>query len=334
MQKRSFALFSVLAAIVLIAAACGQKSGASTSMTGSAPQSLASDSGTGFNILHNLGLYIEKDGSLVYKEALTLGEKLSIIGEQQKKTIVNSTAVREYFPVRRETGQEGWARSEYVIAGSTLGVTIQEEAMIYSQPKNEAATVNVLPKLCILALAPNSETGNFVMATTVEPENDLLKQNIYLRKEAVSTAADDVSCTILYTLALESKNAKQRETFLKSAQTDYPSSAFAPLVTRYLEALTLPDAGKSTETYEAAMTATDNNVNVRTIPDEEFGTVIGTLKLDATVETTNKTTDTYTIEETTANWYKIKSPTGWVFGGFLKDSEESGSGEEAPSGEG
>jgi hypothetical protein len=332
LKRPSLAILAL--AVMVIATACGQKNDAPAAMTGKAPASLAADSAAGFNILHKLSLMTEKDdGSLAFKEALTLGEKLAVLAEPVKKMDPYAKAEKDFLKVKRESGTEGLARADYIVTKSTLGVIVAEDSMIYSQPKNESATVDVLPNLCIIAVSNDFTSQNFVLASAVEPVKGTLRKNVYLRKESISTSAEDASSAILFFLARKSDNSKQRETLLKSAQTDYPGSVIAPMITKYLNALTLPDAGKPTETYETSMTVIEDSVNVRSIPDEDFGAVTGTLKKDATVGTLKRTVDTYTIKDDTAPWYKISAPEGWVFGKYLEeesDAEGMGDFEDTP----
>jgi hypothetical protein len=324
MQKRTSAVFLAIVAVLIGLAACGPKTQTTAAAGGKAPETVSADANTGFVIYNKAYLFVEKDGALAYKETFTLGEKVAVLGESQKKKDPYSKTDKDFIPVRAESGdsknpREGWARSDYVVPNSVLGVIVAEEALIYSQPKNESATTETLPILTILAVSADFDSQNFVKVTAVNPANSYLKKDIYLRKEAISTSAADPACAILLILAQKSTVAKQRDEMLNNAKTDYPGSVFAPLVTQYLNATTLPDAGKATEAYDAVFIVNDNDVNVRSLPDETFGAIVTTLKKEQTVQSEKRTTETYTIGDATERWYKIKTPAGWVYGKFLQE---------------
>jgi hypothetical protein len=61
-----------------------------------------------------------------------------------------------------------------------------------------------------------------------------------------------------------------------------------------------------------------DKVNVRAAPDEKNGEVVAQVNSSDRVEILEKTLDSYTIKDQAAPWYRIKDPSGWVFGAFLK----------------
>jgi hypothetical protein len=148
----------------------------------------------------------------------------------------------------------------------------------------------------------------------------ILQKETFIRNEGLSTSAADVQTAVLFQLAAQSKNAKQKEALLRSAVTDHPGSAFMAQVEEALAALTASST-KATERFFATLVASNDNVNVRSEPDENTGTVVAKLSAGQQVEVEEKTVESYTVGEQSASWYRIQEPAGWVCGAFLKAVE-------------
>jgi hypothetical protein len=280
-------------------------------------EGLVADDKSGFVILGALPLWDITEGQLKWKDNLQIGEKLSLTGSSQKAS--QSGKERDFLQVRRDSGKEGWARADYVIPRSMLAVITAEEAILYTQPKNTSPTGKSLPRMTILAIHRDSAAEAFLRISAVDAEQ-VLQKELFIRNEGLSTSAADVQSAVLFQLAAQAKNAKQKEALLRSAVTDHPGSAFIAQVEEALAALAAPSS-RATEGFFATLVASNDKVNVRSQPDETSGAVVGQLSAGQQVEVEEKTVESYPIGEQNAPWYRIREPAGWVYGAFLKAEE-------------
>ncbi len=136
-------LFSVLAALVG-AAAFAQGNGTF--------QGLGANEG--FVILNDLSLYVEKSGSLEYKEAMVIGDKVAVLGRVTKFKLDGKE--RDFIKVKAASGTEGWARASYVVQNAGLAVVRVEKSSIYSEPRVVKMTGNSISKMTIVAVLKDS----------------------------------------------------------------------------------------------------------------------------------------------------------------------------------
>ena len=303
-------------ALVLFIAGC-QKAPAPSSTP--AAKADVADAQSGFVILAGLGLADITDGAVKYVDSLTLGEKVSLTGQARKAGPAGSE--RDFVEVRRESGKAGWARADYVVASSMLGVVTADGAVIYSEPKNTGATAKIVPKLSILAIHAETAGQAFIRITTYDPAAKVLSHDVYMKNEGVSTRGEDVQSAILLLLAAASDKPTQKRAFLQSAAKDYPGSMFITQVEDSIAALNAPPPSRETEKFFASMASTADAVNVRDAPDETTGKVVATLANGQAVDVEEKTVESYTVLDKTAPWYRIKEPAGWVFGAWLSTGE-------------
>jgi hypothetical protein len=322
-MKRFLVLFLALSAL-LLPSSCEKKisdivkqTAEATGLAGAAETGLVSDDKSGFVILAALPLWDIVEGQTKWKETLQIGEKLSLLGTSLKAT--QSGKERDFLQVRRDSGKEGWARTDYVIPKSMLAVITAEEVILYAQPKNTSPTGKALPRMTILAIHRDTAAEAFLRISAVDAEQ-ILQKEVFIRNEGLSTSADDVQTAVLFQLAAQSKNAKQKEALLRSAVTDHPGSAFLAQVEEALAALTASST-RATERFFATLVASSDKVNVRSEPNESTGAVVGQLAAGQEVEAEEKTVESYTIGEQNASWYRIREPAGWVYGAFLKTVE-------------
>jgi hypothetical protein len=309
-------------ASVFLLAACGQNKSPGVSEGGQ--KAISSDASSGFCIFDGLPLDVEKEnGTLAYKSALTLGDKVTILGEPVEKTDPHFQGGKKFFfNVRLDNGNEGWVRQDFIVPNSLLAVVTSDEAVIYTQPKNTAATAKTLKKPAVIAVFRETPGQAFVKTAFYDTVTPLYLMNVYIRSEDISTNPDDVESAILVYLAGKSKNDKQKKIFLESAKRDYPSSVFASMVAKLLAALESPNAGLSTEPFAAILEASVQEADVYSLPDEEIGNIVRTLKKGEAVHVVEKTVENFTIGQMNAPWYKIDDPAGWVFGGYLQEKLE------------
>jgi uncharacterized protein YgiM (DUF1202 family) len=315
-MKRSWMLL-VLAGLVLIAVSC-QKTTTTATTT---PAALTADAKAGFVIRAGEGIWDIQDGVAKWADSLLLGEKLALTGQTNKAAPAGGQQ-RDYVEVKRDSGKTGWARTDYVISNCTLGVVGNEEAVLYTEPKNTAATGTSIPKLTIIAIHAEGATAPYVKVTWFNPTSLVLSKGVYIRGDVVSQKPDDVQSIILLQLAQASTNPKQQQALLASAQKDYPGSAFITQIEDALAGLApVATMAPATEKFFATLVSTDDKVNVRDTPDETAGTVVTQLTKGQKVEVEEQTKDSFTVNGQSAPWYKIKDPAGWVFGALLAPEE-------------
>lgn len=283
------------------------------------PQSVVADAKSAFVIMADLPLFGMEQGALVPRGTLPIGEKLALLGQPTKA--IQAGKERDFVPVKRDSGVEGWVRADLVISKSILAVVTTDTAAIYEAPNNTAATTSTIPRLSIVAIA--SETGGmtFIRVTGFDAAAKILLRNVYLRNEGVSSNPDDVQAAILLQLAAASKNLTQQRAFLTSAIKDHPGSLFIPELDAALTALTTPrpapPAQRTTEPAAGVMVTSADGVSVFDAPDEKMGKLVSTLPKGRNVDILEKTVDSFAVGGNNAPWFRIREPAGWVFGASL-----------------
>jgi len=205
----------------------------------SGPRAIVADAHSAIVIVPQLPLWAMTAGGLVQTgDTIPIGEKLAIIGAAQQ--LVQGGKERDYQHVRRQSGAEGWVRSDDVVARAILAVVTTDDAVIYSAEANSAATTESIPRLTVVAI--HSETGGmpFIRVSCLDPVSKTMLRHVALRNEGVSANPSDVQAAILLQLANASRNQKQQKAFLTSAIKDYPDSLFMPDLQAALSALTAP----------------------------------------------------------------------------------------------
>ena len=211
--------------------------------------SVVADAKSAFVIMADLPLYSMEQGALTVRGTLQIGEKLDLLGQPTKA--FQARKERDFVPVRRVSGKEGWVRADLVIAKSILAVVTTDAAAIYEAPYNTAATTSTIPRLTIVAISSETAGLTFIRATGFDAAAKLLLRNVYLRNEGISSNPDDVQAAILLQLAAASDSASQQRAFLTSAIKDHPGSLFIPELNAALSALTAPRPAPPAQTEPA-----------------------------------------------------------------------------------
>ena len=207
--------------------------------------SVVADAKSAFVIMADLPLYGLEQGTLAVRGTLQIGEKLTLLGQPTKA--FQAGKERDFVPVRRESGKEGWVRADLVISKSILAVVTTDTAAIYEAPHNTAATASTIPRLSIVAISSETAGLTFIRVTGFDTAAKILLRNIYLRNEGVSSNPDDVQAAILLQLASASASLTQQRAFLTSAIKDHPGSLFIPELNTALAALTAPRPAPAAE---------------------------------------------------------------------------------------
>ncbi|MGA2762476.1 MAG: hypothetical protein ABSG17_03860 [Spirochaetia bacterium] len=202
------------------------------------PEAAIADAKSCFSLFADLPLWEASGTDLVQKGSIQVGEKLALLG--QTKRVTQGGKERELLRVRRDTGAEGWVREDYVASNAILAVVTSNDAVIYSVPRNTAATTATIPPLTVLVIHSDSGGMPFIRVSAYDPVQKVLLRGVYLRNEGVSARPDDVQAAILLQLAASSKSPKQQQAFISSGIKDYPQSLFLPQLQDALDALTTP----------------------------------------------------------------------------------------------
>lgn len=205
------------------------------------PPAAVADAKSCFSLMQDLQLWQITGTSLTQIGSIQVGEKMSLLGETKRVTLGGKE--RELLRVRRDTGTEGWVQSDSVVSNAILAVVTTDDAVIYSVPRNTAATTASIPRMTVLAIHSDSGGMPFIRVNAFDPQQKVLLREVYLRNEGVSARPDDVQAAILLQLAGDSKSPKQQEAFLRSAIKDYPGSLFMPELQEALNALQAPQQG-------------------------------------------------------------------------------------------
>jgi hypothetical protein len=202
------------------------------------PPAAVADAKNCFSLMQDLPFWNVSGAGLAQAGSIQVGEKLALLG--QSRRAMQGGKERVFLHVRRDTGTEGWVRSDYVVSNAILAVVTSDDAVIYSVPRNTAATTATIPRTTVLVIYSDSGGMPFIRVSAYDPQQKVLLKEVYLRNEGVSARPDDVQAAILLQLASDSKNSKQQEAFLTSAIKDYPGSLFMPQLQEALNALQAP----------------------------------------------------------------------------------------------
>lgn len=267
----------------------------------------------GYVLMQDLALWQDEfGGKLKFQEALTLGDKVALLGQTAKFT--QDGREREYVKIRSLSGKEGWARSSYVASNATLAVVKVPKTLIYSEPRDVKVTSRTLGYMVLVAVFRDGGADGFVKIGGYDPGSDTLIDGVYVSRDDLTFDDFDINALVLYRVAMGMKNAELRRNLLTVAQTKYGKTIF---MDKIQAALNPESQAKALVAAGGKYIVNDNNVNLRSAPDEKGGSVLKTLAKDTVVEVVQASAAAYTVGGATAQWFKLKDPEGWVFGAFL-----------------
>ncbi len=275
-------------------------------------------------LLNNLPLWQDQGQTLTWVENLTIGDTVVLLNRtakfKQDKTDKTDKTERDFTRVRAPDGKEGWTRSNLIVSKASLAVVKADKAIVYSEPRDVKITSKFISAMTIVAVMQDGSTGEFAKVQAYDnAQGALFTDATFVSAGDLTTADADVNAVILYTVAAATKSQDIKKNLLKVAITKYGASLFLPK----LQAASgiSPTAPKETITASGFYVVNDNNVNVRSAPDETNGQVVTQVAKDTRVEVLEMTTQTYTVGGQTAAWFHIKDPSGWVFGSFLTPAQ-------------
>jgi hypothetical protein len=262
----------------------------------------------------------EESDKTKWTAGIPLGEKVSV-GKNRRLTFGGDEKVYDFVEVRRDDGKEGFSFATQIAADGNLAVVVDEKANLYDSPKDSGVTGNIISRKTVVVFFPKTETGGFVEFKAYDPIADRNRQS-FIQLSSLSRKDSDIQSSILLQLAQPLKNEgtekNRKDALLKTAMERYPDSAFSAEIER----LANPNAAAVIETQSVSngfMTVIDNNVNIRDVPDQFGGRILGQLAKSIVVTVSEQTVHKSTVDGKENHWYHITEPVeGWVFGSFLE----------------
>lgn len=315
--------FIAIAIVSLLAASCSQQAsapGAGESGAAPAAKSGAADPKNSAVILINAAkLYEEKDGAMVYKTTANIGNVVKW-KDSVKNAIRKSDGQEREFAQIEADNENLWIQTLFIAPQAVPGVVVGEETVLYKKADAASPIGRTIPKLTTVGVHSNSAEGGFVAVSAyIDGDKNPVIAKQYVKVDNIVTDASEVRSFQLYSIAMASKDAVVRKELLKSALET--KSRFSDLIQGEYDKLAKPAAVASpaTEAFSATFTVNIDNVNVRDRPSAVDSSVVSQLSKGAIVTAIERTVAKDTVGEATAHWYKIGSPSGWVFGSFLSE---------------
>jgi hypothetical protein len=271
--------------------------------------------GEAFVLLNGLPLWQESGGVLTRMEALVIGDTVALLN--RAATFTQDGQKREFVRARAPDGREGWVRTPYLAAKSTLAVVRVDKATIYGEPRDVKITTRHISGMTVVAVPADGRGAPFARVKGYDRvQKILLADDTWVKVDDLATADDDVNAAVLFTVAMEKPDVRAR--LLDTAIKGYPRSLF-------LAALQVAQGGaaavgKKTVPGFGSLWVTVDGVNVRSAPDEVRGTVIDRLNKGTQVQVTEMTARAYSVAGTVAAWFHLRNPDGWMFGAFLQEA--------------
>jgi hypothetical protein len=256
------------------------------------------------------------DGKLKWEESLQLGTELSVTGPAVKA----SSEGKEYsvLPVKLDTGKDGYVIDSQIGEGDSLAVVTTDLAILYKQPKDAAMSSIILPKMNVIVVTNDPANPEFLKFAGYHSETYARYDQYYVLASDVSVVPDDVNTALLLDAARSMKKKEQRQKLVGTIASKYPTSVFTSVVQEYR--IALDPASMGTEPVGSAYTIKSVGI-VRDIPSV-FGAEVKRLKAGDEADVAEWTTESFTIGEDSARWFKISSPVeGWIFGAALEPAK-------------
>ena len=109
------------------------------------PPSAVADAKSAFVIMADLPLYSMEQGALTPQGHSAHRGKARDPRAGHKA--FQAGKERDFVPVERDSGSEGWVRADLVISKAILAVVTTDTAAIYEAPHNTAATTSTIPRI-------------------------------------------------------------------------------------------------------------------------------------------------------------------------------------------
>jgi hypothetical protein len=323
----------VMAVFIILPFSC-KKNEASTASSDRSSYAESGDSGTAIPRSGNIGYALrvstsfytlesdtgEESDKTKWAAAISLGDRVSV-GKTRRLTFAGDGKVYDFVEVRLDNGKDGFSFATQIATDCTLAVVVDEKANLYKTAKTNDVTGDIISRRTVVAMLAGTESGNFVEIKAYDPVVERTRQN-FVRLNSLSRKDSDIQSSILLQLAEPLKDTGsekiRKDALLEAAMLDYPDSAFSAEI----NALVNPNTAVTIETQaviNVAMTVIGDNVNVRNLPDQFGGRILGQVAKGIVVTVSEQTVHTSTVDGKDDHWYHITEPMeGWIFGSFLE----------------
>ena len=257
-----------------------------------------------------------------YKDSVTIGEKVKINGTSEKITYDKNEL--DFVKITTESKTSGYVSSAYAIADSELGVIIEDDVVVFTEPVLTKPSVDSIKKMNLVAVHNNSRNGDFIKISA----NALLTNNkyklfseVYIKASSISMTEDDTQSIRFYNMAISEKNATKKKVFSETA-LKFKNSVFIDEINSKLgntptKDNVINDEEIETEDFDGGIFIVNNDkINIRDLLSQN-GNVVAQLNTGDEVKVIAKTKKTYTIDNYDSAWFKIEEPKAWVFGAFI-----------------
>jgi len=261
---------------------------------------------------NGLETWINTGDHLWQSASLAIGDTVTLRGET--RTFQRDAETDEYARVGAPRGGD-WVKAKYLCAGSSLAVVKADRATLYDGPQESKKTQRYVSYMTVVAILPEEASAGFVKIKAYDRVQKILIED-FARTNDLTTTEGDVRAAVLYITAIDTP--PKRLAVLNSALSQYPQTIFAQAIRLAVGGAAA--VGRESEPADGTFVVTEDNVNVRSAPDEKNGFVIDRLGKGARVHVTEKTKGTYTVAGDTAPWFHLLRPDGWMFGHFLSDA--------------
>lgn len=280
------------------------------------------------NVVHQLLTYIDGESDDETRrfdrgQTLPIGERVTRIGDPF--TGVTPFGERELVRIRTSVGEEAFALDRYFVPDATLGVVVDDQAVIYSRPNLVSPTDDLLPRVSMVAIHDEENESEFLTVTAYDHEAGTPYFDVYLKAEDVSTEAVDVQAGLLLFVARRTDAPVAKVELLENAE-GLGESAFVDDVRRELaiargedpeDAMPADLVDLEIEEFSFAGVINENGTVVYRYPEQrpEYGET--TLDEGAIVDVEERTVGAFTVDGETSSWFRIANPPGWVFGAYI-----------------
>lgn len=280
------------------------------------------------NVVHQLLTYVETESEDDTRrfdrgQTLPIGERVTRIGDPF--TGVTPFGERELVRIRTSVGDEAFALGRYLVPNATLGVVVDDQAVIYSRPNLVSPTDDLLPRVSMVAIHDEENESEFLTITAYDHEAGTPYFDVYLKAEDVSPEAVDVQAGLLLFVARRTDAAVAKVELLENAE-GLGESAFVDDVRRELaiargedpeDAMPADLVDLEIEEFSFAGVINENGTVVYRYPQQRPEYAETTLDEGAIVDVEERTVGAFTVDGGTSSWFRIANPPGWVFGAYI-----------------
>ncbi|WP_028972446.1 SH3 domain-containing protein [Spirochaeta cellobiosiphila] len=289
-----------------------------------------------YNSIWNLKTYklTDKATNTFKKSSVSLGygEAITVYSEIiSNASIAGGTSNdMEFQRIDTTTDTDIWVPTNNIFPQAKLGMISSDDTVLYTKPAMSEPSSRIIPFGTLVSIdsstAPIKDGTKTFIKVLGWDEVSATKGFFsgYLDEKTVSTEKNDIESLKMLFKANHTTNETVKTELLEGALT-FNSSVLKGQIQTALNELknktddTAPVSGndRSSEPFAAFGSINDDNVNVRSTPDETLDNVISVTSNGTSITITERTKSQFTIGGDTDYWYKADELNGWVFGTFV-----------------